>query len=236
VKSRESGARGEKSREHIFKTALALFRRRGIGQTTMRDVADRAGVALGAAYYYFRSKDDIVRAYYERLGEEHGRRMAAVLADEKDLRKRIGAAYHVAIDLLARDRKIIAGLFRSVGEVGSLSPFSKSSAAFRERSIAMLGETLEPAALPEPIHRMAATALWGGQMATILYLVHDDSKDLEKTRALVDGVLDLVVPLLPHLPLALPALSQLGAVLEEAGLLPTVLPKDLQPNGRTIGR
>jgi AcrR family transcriptional regulator len=32
----------------------------------MRDIAREAGMALGAAYYYFESKDAIVMAFYER--------------------------------------------------------------------------------------------------------------------------------------------------------------------------
>jgi AcrR family transcriptional regulator len=39
-----------------------LFREQGFEQTTMRDVAARVGVSLGAAYYYFASKDAIVGA------------------------------------------------------------------------------------------------------------------------------------------------------------------------------
>ena len=36
----------------------------------MRDIASRAGVATGLAYYYFASKDAIVLAFYQRAKDE----------------------------------------------------------------------------------------------------------------------------------------------------------------------
>ena len=53
-------AKAEETRNRILDAALRLFRERGFAQTTMRDVATEAGVATGAAYYYFRSKEELV--------------------------------------------------------------------------------------------------------------------------------------------------------------------------------
>src|SRR6266850_2650368 len=50
-------AASEETRRQILETALALFRERGFEDTTMRDVAARAGLSLGSAYYYFKSKE-----------------------------------------------------------------------------------------------------------------------------------------------------------------------------------
>lgn len=41
----------------MFDVAVAAFRRRGVDETTMREVAEAAGLSLGAAYHYFESKD-----------------------------------------------------------------------------------------------------------------------------------------------------------------------------------
>ena len=56
-------AASEQTRRQVLDTALALFRKRGFEQTTMRDVAEAAGLSLGAAYYYFKSKEALVGAY-----------------------------------------------------------------------------------------------------------------------------------------------------------------------------
>src|SRR5690606_28688410 len=46
-------ARGLQTRETIAAAARSLFLERGYEATTMRAVAERAGVSLGNAYYYF---------------------------------------------------------------------------------------------------------------------------------------------------------------------------------------
>ena len=40
----------------ILEAALELFRQEGFEAAKMRDIAGRAGVATGAAYYYYPSK------------------------------------------------------------------------------------------------------------------------------------------------------------------------------------
>ena len=59
--------RAEETRRRIYDVALELFREKGFEQTTMRDIAAKADVALGAAYYYFASKEAIVLAFYNEM-------------------------------------------------------------------------------------------------------------------------------------------------------------------------
>jgi AcrR family transcriptional regulator len=60
----------KETREKILEAALELFRERGFEETTMREIATRARVASGLAYYYFASKDAIVLAFYHRANGE----------------------------------------------------------------------------------------------------------------------------------------------------------------------
>jgi AcrR family transcriptional regulator len=74
-------ARAEDTRRKIYEAAMELFREKGFEQTTMRDVAAKAGVALGGAYYYFSSKEAIVLAFYQEMQEgSHEEILAAVAA------------------------------------------------------------------------------------------------------------------------------------------------------------
>ena len=57
--------KSDATRERILKAALDMFHDRGFDSTTMRDIAAGAEMAIGAAYYYFESKDAIVLAIYE---------------------------------------------------------------------------------------------------------------------------------------------------------------------------
>src|SRR5690349_346575 len=63
--------RGEQTRAAIAAAAQELFLERGYDKTTMRAVADRAGVSIGNAYYYFASKEHLVQAFYDHVQVEH---------------------------------------------------------------------------------------------------------------------------------------------------------------------
>ena len=56
-------SRAEDTRRKIYEAAMQLFREKGFEETTMRDIAAKAGVALGGTYYYYSSKDSIVLAF-----------------------------------------------------------------------------------------------------------------------------------------------------------------------------
>ncbi len=59
----------------ILQAALELFRERGFEVTTMRNIAQAAKVATGAAYYYFPSKEAIVLAYYDQVQRRHAEKV-----------------------------------------------------------------------------------------------------------------------------------------------------------------
>ncbi len=54
--------RPEARPEELVQAALAVFGERGFRQTTLTEVAERAGVSKGTVYLYFESKDDLFRA------------------------------------------------------------------------------------------------------------------------------------------------------------------------------
>jgi len=52
-------------RAKLLKAARKLIHRQGFQSTTLADIATAADVPLGNVYYYFKTKDDIVRAVVE---------------------------------------------------------------------------------------------------------------------------------------------------------------------------
>src|ERR1700739_5066309 len=83
--------RAEDPRRRIYEAAMELFREKGFEETTMRDIAANAGVALGGTYYYYSSKDAIVLAFYREMQETSTSLVGDALADKKKLKDRIGA-------------------------------------------------------------------------------------------------------------------------------------------------
>ena len=65
------------TRRRLRTAALELFVEQGVGETTTRDLAKKAGIAEGTIYRHFESKDELVRDlfqdHYVRFGAELNR-------------------------------------------------------------------------------------------------------------------------------------------------------------------
>jgi len=83
--------RGEQAdrRERILASAAALFARKGVAATTVREIAEEVGMLSGSLYHHFESKeamvDEIITSYLEDLRT----RYKAVLARDTDPRDRL---------------------------------------------------------------------------------------------------------------------------------------------------
>jgi len=64
-------------RERLVESARALIHEQGVHRTTLAEVAERGDVPLGNVYYYFKTKDELVRAVLERYQERAGALVAA---------------------------------------------------------------------------------------------------------------------------------------------------------------
>ncbi|HEX8616275.1 MAG TPA: TetR/AcrR family transcriptional regulator, partial [Thermoanaerobaculia bacterium] len=134
---RRQTAKAEETRERILDAALRLFRERGFEQTTMRDVATEAGVATGAAYYYYRSKQDLVMAFYLRTDEESRDAFTAAIAVSKSLQKRLRGIIDAKFEQFAEHRSLLKALLKTgVDPRDPLSPFSDETKQVRDDSIA----------------------------------------------------------------------------------------------------
>jgi AcrR family transcriptional regulator len=58
--------RSERSRQQILDSALKLFSHRGYGATSVRDIAEDAGLSKGNVYHHFPDKESIFRALLDR--------------------------------------------------------------------------------------------------------------------------------------------------------------------------
>jgi len=58
--------RSERSRTQILESALKLFSHRGYGATSVRDIAEEAGVSKGNVYHHFSDKETIFRALLDQ--------------------------------------------------------------------------------------------------------------------------------------------------------------------------
>src|SRR5690348_7533846 len=80
-RSREKGILSDATRDRILDAAYRTLVKRGYHDTSMKDIAEEAGVAPGLAHYYFESKEHLlvetIRHGCAPLIEEWHRRAAA---------------------------------------------------------------------------------------------------------------------------------------------------------------
>jgi AcrR family transcriptional regulator len=215
-------AASEETRRLILETALALFRERGFEETTIRDIASGARLSLGAAYYYFKSKEAIVGAYYDYVQHEHLVRSRAAFSGGGDLRDRLRAALHAKIDIMQDDRRLLRALFRYGGDPGHpLSWFGPATREQRQLSVDVFAEALAGERLPDDVRDTAPILLWTLHMGILLYFLYDDSPGQRRTRKLIDAAVDFVVDVkrIAMSPLLRPMRRRVMTILRDAGLL-----------------
>jgi AcrR family transcriptional regulator len=192
-------ARAEDTRRKIYEAAMELFREKGFEQTTMRDIAAQAGVALGGAYYYFSSKDAIVLAFYAEMQQAINQPVLVALAGRKKLGERIRSVLDKRLELLEPNRKFCAALFRHAPDSADpLSPFSDESRLIRDGAIEHMRIAAEgsDAKIPSDLKPRLPYLLWLYQMALIMFWLYDRSPHQQSTRKLLEKSLSLLVNLL----------------------------------------
>jgi AcrR family transcriptional regulator len=218
----EKLSRSESTAEQILDTAIGLFRKNGFDETTMREVAREAGVALGLAYHYFPGKEALVMAYYERVQREHRIVAREKLAHTRSLRDRLAMLLQTKLDILKDDRKLLGALFRYTGSPEHpLSFLGKATAPLRADCMSLFAEAFEPERLPEDLRELLPLAMWALHMGVLLYFLYDSSPNLKRTRKLVDGSVALAVGFLKlaKFPLLRPARRGVMGLLRDAELI-----------------
>ncbi len=100
-----AGPRADRKRAEILRRAAEVFRRKGFHGAGMREIAKGLGLAPGAVYYYFESKEDLLHAC-QRLSLERLMKSA----------KEIAAAKAPAAEKLRQ--LVVAHLSHVLGELG----------------------------------------------------------------------------------------------------------------------
>jgi AcrR family transcriptional regulator len=192
-------SKAELTRRRIMQAGLGLLQEKDFHQATMREIAKRAGVALGATYYYFKSKDDIVMEFYKEIQKESALECERSCREIPDFEGRVRAVLNAKFAQFQSSRKLLGTLFRSAGDPKHpLSPFSPETRPIREEAIGLFSRCLEGTSVKvaEDFRPYLPRLLWFYQMGLILFWIHDNSSSQNRTRFLMDKSLKLLMQLL----------------------------------------
>jgi len=88
-------------REVILREAAELFAAQGVAGTTVREIADAAGILSGSLYHHFASKDDIVDAVLSTFLTELRTRYEQVLSSGGDVAARLRGLVVASLETVA---------------------------------------------------------------------------------------------------------------------------------------
>lgn len=179
--SRKSG----RTRAAIVSAALQLFRDRGYDGTTMRAIADVAGVSPGNAYYYFRSKEELVQELYDRLCTRHAETAGGLVGAGAKLGPNLRRVLRCWIHL-AEPYRPLAGRFLAVALEGETLAEHSHEARDAERGLYAAVVEGSCTGVDPQLRAHLPDLLWSYHLAVVLFWAHDRSPKLRRTELLVD--------------------------------------------------
>lgn len=190
---------GLEARKRLYGTAIRLMTERGYEGTTLRDVAESAGVSVGLLYRYFPSKRSVVLALYDELSAAYA--LQAATMGRGRWRDRFLFALNTSLEVLAPHRRTLSALVPVLIGDREEGLFAPGTAFSRVRVQKIFHEAVSGAAdaprpdLVGPLGRL----LYLIHLAVLLWWLLDKSHGQRATR----GVVALLQRAMPLAPLAL---------------------------------
>src|ERR1051326_4440011 len=186
----------ERTKQKILDAALQLFREKGLEATTTKQISQKAGIAEGTLFNYFKTKEDLALYFFQRETHDliswYGKEMRLQRAP---LPEKLFAIIHRQLEYLAPYEDFIGAVFfRSLQPNSKLSPLSFESQELRIRYLRCIRDILAQAEEREEIPRvgeLGAYAVGLFYIGIVLHWLHDTSRGKQKTLALLDRSLDL---------------------------------------------
>ena len=184
-------------REELLQIAAELFATKGFKNTTVRDIADAAGILSGSLYHHFDSKESMVDEILSSFQEELFGAYTGILAGNDDPRAKLEAAVRVSFEAIDHHRNEVAIFQNEADYLGTFDRFSylaERNQQSRDVWLTLLREGVSSGALRkdldvELVYRFIRDTVWvavrwyrpGGKLS------HHDVADQYLT-ILLDGI------------------------------------------------
>jgi AcrR family transcriptional regulator len=119
----QAGAKGkreqtkESNRQAILESARVVFVELGYGETTVRDIIGRTGLASGTFYNYFRSKEEVFEAISDAAALKIRPRLHEVRVNAQTLEAFLFETFRAYFEYVANDHQAFALMRRNAGHI-----------------------------------------------------------------------------------------------------------------------
>jgi TetR/AcrR family transcriptional regulator len=104
----------KQTEERIFDAATDVFLDKGMDGARMQDIADRASINKALLHYYYRSKDKLFNAVFEKIAEKVFSKFAPVLNENLTLEEKIRFFYREHITFLQKNPRLPAFILNEI--------------------------------------------------------------------------------------------------------------------------
>ena len=155
-------------REELLAIAARLFAEKGFRATTVRDIADAAGILSGSLYHHFDSKESMVDEILSSFQEELFGQYDEILASGDDARTRLERAVRVSFDAIDQHHSEVAIFQNDAAYLSTLGGFDyldQRHAQSREVWMRLLREGVAAGVLREEldidlVYRFIRDTVW----------------------------------------------------------------------------
>jgi AcrR family transcriptional regulator len=194
---RITAATKDETRKRILKVSQKQFAQQGFEQTTTRDIARDANIAVGTLFNYFPTKESIVENLVNEGCIRAAERFAAELErngqkDSATLEEELFAHVAVVLRELKPYRKYLPAVLET-----SLSPLaidhSGDPISFRTAHLEIVGQILLRHAPQDAISPISIQLYWTLYTGVLVFWASDSSPRQEDSLALLDESLSMFV-------------------------------------------
>jgi AcrR family transcriptional regulator len=155
-------------REELLRIAAGLFAEKGFKNTTVRDIADAAGILSGSLYHHFDSKESMVDEILSTFQEELFAKYDVVLGSDVDTRTKIEQAVRLSFEAIDRHHFEVAIFQNEADYLGTFDRFgylAERNAQSREVWMRLLTEGVSTGVLRkdldvELVYRFIRDTVW----------------------------------------------------------------------------
>ena len=131
TKSTRRKASKEERRTQLIDATVKCIARKGIGSTTLADVAQEAGLSQGIVNLHFTSKENLLNETLRYIAEDYKAQFETALAKAgSEAAEKLLALMEMDLDPRTCDRQKLAVWFSFWGEVSAVPTYQKVCAAY----------------------------------------------------------------------------------------------------------
>jgi AcrR family transcriptional regulator len=138
-----------KTKRKILDTSLALFNDRGLKDVTLRAIAQSLDISQGNLNYYFKTKDDILKALYFELVAKIDREMQGMVQTQTSLHYLYQSSL-ISMKCFYEYRFFMRDLYKILKENGEIKSHYITLQTFRNQQFSQIFKDLMEAGIIRP--------------------------------------------------------------------------------------